>query len=307
MAIVYPIIPERVVDFFNFMNERHAIYLRRQRGDEWPWTEDSILQTYKFTNVYRELDTGTIWLRKNIIEPYWDHPELFFNIAVYRRINLIASMTEVGFIEKYDDHYRTMMKARQVRGEPIFTPAYMTCGGIRADDGTVYHSKVDQFFGVAFPRLWANRHNMEPQPGDTLEVAFNRWMANKSSGFGHFIVYEGITDLRHTRYLKDATDIYKWANPGPGAGRGIARLMNLHVIYNDREEFAKDRPLWNDRDMLIASMRLLLDHSRYYLAEWMDDLEMRDIEHSLCEFDKYERARLGEGRPKAKFTAPHLR
>ncbi len=27
-------------------------------------------------------------------------------------------------------------------------------------------------------------------------------------------------------------------------------------------------------------------------------LELREIEHSLCEFDKYERVRLGEGKPK---------
>jgi hypothetical protein len=26
---------------------------------------------------------------------------------------------------------------------------------------------------------------------------------------------------------------------------------------------------------------------------------MRDIEHSLCEFDKYERVRLGQGKPRS--------
>ena len=31
-------------------------------------------------------------------------------------------------------------------------------------------------------------------------------------------------------------------------------------------------------------------------------LEMRDIEHSLCEFDKYERVRLGQGAPRSKYT-----
>jgi hypothetical protein len=29
--------------------------------------------------------------------------------------------------------------------------------------------------------------------------------------------------------------------------------------------------------------------------------EMRDVEHTLCEFDKYERVRLGEGRPRSVF------
>ena len=30
-------------------------------------------------------------------------------------------------------------------------------------------------------------------------------------------------------------------------------------------------------------------------------LEMRDIEHSLCEFDKYERVRNGEGKPRGRY------
>jgi hypothetical protein len=28
---------------------------------------------------------------------------------------------------------------------------------------------------------------------------------------------------------------------------------------------------------------------------------MRDIEHCLCEFDKYERVRLGQGKPRAQY------
>ncbi len=34
-------------------------------------------------------------------------------------------------------------------------------------------------------------------------------------------------------------------------------------------------------------------------------LELRDIEHSLCEFDKYERVRLGEGRPRSMYKPSH--
>ena len=31
-------------------------------------------------------------------------------------------------------------------------------------------------------------------------------------------------------------------------------------------------------------------------------VDMRTIEHSLCEWDKYERVRLGQGKPRSKFT-----
>jgi hypothetical protein len=39
-------------------------------------------------------------------------------------------------------------------------------------------------------------------------------------------------------------------------------------------------------------------------ALWPKDwpkLEMRDVEHTLCEFDKYERVKAGEGQMRAKY------
>ena len=51
--------------FFDYIDERHFIYLKRQDGKTFPWTQDKILQTYSFCNVYRELDKVTIWIRKN--------------------------------------------------------------------------------------------------------------------------------------------------------------------------------------------------------------------------------------------------
>ena len=49
----------------------------------------------------------------------------------------------------------------------------------------------------------------------------------------------------------------------------------------------------------IVEMRELLKASPDFLHGQVPDLEMRDIEHSLCEFDKYERVRLGQGKPRS--------
>ena len=46
-----------------FAIERHKIYLRRSAGQPFPWTDDPILQKYKFNNIYRELDKTTIWIK----------------------------------------------------------------------------------------------------------------------------------------------------------------------------------------------------------------------------------------------------
>jgi hypothetical protein len=298
--------------FFDFCNERHAIYLRRKRGDAWPWTEDKILQTYKFTNVYRELDAGTVWLREHIREPYKDHPELFFNIAMYRRYNRIECAEFLGFIDNYTEDYEAHVEEYKRKGGRVFTSAYMTCAGIRDEDGTLSKSKVHQIFGIGFNKLWEKRREIEPTLNDNLESAFNKFLAAKIPSFGPFIIYEVISDLRWTRYLQHANDIMTWANPGPGAARGIGRILGYEVKWTKNssmtyDQFVKQRSEYASRDMQLWFMQYLLDNSEKYLADWMMPMEMRDIEHSLCEFDKYERVRLGEGAPKQKFIRPEFR
>jgi len=41
-----------VVDLAIYMNERHSIWMKRNKGEQKPWTQDPILQQYKFTNVF---------------------------------------------------------------------------------------------------------------------------------------------------------------------------------------------------------------------------------------------------------------
>jgi len=45
--------------FWQFIAERQKVWYRRVvEGRPAPWTDDDILQEYRFTNVYRELDPG---------------------------------------------------------------------------------------------------------------------------------------------------------------------------------------------------------------------------------------------------------
>ena len=84
---------EQIDGFFKYINERHQIYCRRQAGIQAPWTEDPIIKEFSFCNVFRELDSVTIWLRKNWKEPYADHPNLPFAMSVARQINWPDTLT----------------------------------------------------------------------------------------------------------------------------------------------------------------------------------------------------------------------
>ncbi|TXH55942.1 MAG: hypothetical protein E6Q97_07670, partial [Desulfurellales bacterium] len=75
-------------DFWNWVNERHAIHLRRYAGEEPPWTNDPVLQQFRFTEVFRELDRGTRVCWKMLDRCRWDRPDLqVANIVFYRVFN----------------------------------------------------------------------------------------------------------------------------------------------------------------------------------------------------------------------------
>jgi hypothetical protein len=118
-----------------------------------------------------------------------------------------------------------------------------------------------------------------------LECVFN--LLKTVHCVGGFMAYEMVTDMRHTLLLSDAIDILTWANPGPGAHRGLRRLYGKK--FNDKDAIEKMR------DLLCIGLNADVLGSHIY------SLEMRDIEHSLCEFDKYCRVKFGEGEPRSKY------
>jgi hypothetical protein len=76
--------------FWAFARERHGIYIKRLNGEPPPWTRDPLLASRQFTNVYRELDPGTVafrdWRRKNSAASDTVEDVAFWSMA-YRMTN----------------------------------------------------------------------------------------------------------------------------------------------------------------------------------------------------------------------------
>lgn len=292
--------------FFAFMKERHEMYVRRFRDRQpYPWTQDPILTQFRFCNIYRELDTVTIWIRQHIREPFADHPHLWFMLAMARRINLPATLEEI-MADKHGawptkkgqgaynpERLMNILDDRTARGDPVYTGAYM----ITAETGPE-HTGQTKSRTTAYSNLWnlwQAGPEVEPQLHHSLKGAFDA-ILGRGFAWGPFMTYEVVTDLRHTRYLRGAPDTLTWANAGPGAFRGLNRVFGRPLKQAQRPEAA------------CEEMRTLLGLSKMYWPKpsvWWPKLEMRDIEHSLCEFDKYERVRLGEGRPRSMYHPTH--
>ncbi len=269
--------------FWYFLNERHRVYLKKTAGEPKPWTEDVILQNYKFTNIFRELDRGTVWLRENFIKPHWDDDAglIVANVAWYRMFNYWGTGEYLGWQTSWDPQYlKTELHARMNSGSQVFTNAHI----IWSEEGM---PKIDAIVNYA-SNVWNQKESIALEcRKNSLELTFHALTTFR--GIGGFQAYEIVTDLRHTRLLENATDINTWANMGPGAKRGLLRL---------------GLPAKNAKDGL-ASMQYLLEISRPLdrpLENHVPELELREIEHSLCEFDKYCRVKFGEGEPRMKYN-----
>ena len=260
--------------FFSFARQRHKIYLDRQAGKPAPWTDDPILQRYRFTNVFRELDATTIWFRKNLRDPLRNNIEVLPATVVFRWFNRVTTGEAVKANKNYLNP-AALRKAVAKLKPPYVTGAYMIYT-------TATKAPTKQEGVLQSIETWYATHpDWRKFKCQTMEETC-QWV--KSFCLGDFMAYEIACDLRYTKLLEKAPDKMTWTNFGPGSSRGIERLFGAGV----------DK-LQATRDLLKLSQ-----NKKYWPAAW-PAWEMREVEHTLCEFDKYERTRLGEGHPKEIF------
>jgi hypothetical protein len=307
----YKYVPEQLKTFWFWINERHAIHQRRKTDLEGPWTKDEILKKYKFTNPFRQNDRVTqSWIDRYVFllgsdkpAPGHDviHPgtgrgpsdgDILFHLALFRLFNWPPTYDALYFMAKKWSYGAAMeiLEERRANKEQIFTGAY-----IITNLGSEL-PKIDITAG-AVDIIHENRVELAEYIRASRSMEKTCEVLQLVPTVGPFIAYEMACDLRFTRILSDLTDANVWANPGPGAKRGIHRLLygtpKVAGKKPDHLEVMRDllrigtKPV---RPPLSAEVRN---------AQW--PFELREIEHSLCEFDKYMRVRNGEGRPRSLF------
>lgn len=295
--------------FFSYACERHNVYLSRfeQKLPRSEWTTDPILQQFRFCNIFRELDTTTIWFRENVRDKLKDSPDVLLATVLFRWFNRIKTGEAIFlqetiadeptvawdlFLEDGDtDHLKSAVLAFCGKG-PYVTGSYIikTPDGKNKLDGVLWC--IDQF-NKSNPKKIGNamlyHQNGKSMTPWSLESCWRFLL--EFPYLGDFMAYEVVSDLRYTALLDKAPDIMTWANPGPGAMRGLNRIRG------------RDLNKKLHKSIYISEMRMLLQESRqdhYWPSHW-SKWDMRTVEHTLCEFDKYERVRLGEGRPRQTF------
>lgn len=274
-----------------FVAARHNVHLNRKAGKPRPWTKDPILQAYRFCNVYRELDTVTQWIDKHWREELKGDHDMWFAMVVARLVNhphSLKLMKIPGNRNGYNpDNFSDTLERGASRGDKVFGSAYIVSTNGMAMPKPAYLRDY-----VLAP-LWEQRHYYRPETpahGESLKSFHTRLI--EAQGLGSFMAAQVVADVKNSKYqpLCNAEDWYTWAAPGPGSMRGLAR-----VLYGTHE---KKVPVAGFLPELNALQEYV--NERFTRLGW-PALCAQDVQNCLCEFDKYERVRLGQGTPRQRY------
>jgi hypothetical protein len=274
----------RTQELLAFMAERHEIHRRRQRGEPKPWTRNPNLRDWRYCNIYRELDTVTVWIAANWREPHSTDPDLWFALVVARLVNWPDSLEEIGYPVPWDpDRFVAAMNGRMQRGEKVFTGAYT----IHANQG-FKGTKAEYLAAKVLAPMWRAREALRRIVHGTLAGAHRTLIA--CHGMGSFMAGQVIADLKYVEPLRRAPDWRTWAAPGPGSQRGLNRVFGRPV----------DDP-WEEPEWLRSLQALHKEILPLLTKARLPQMHAQDLQNCLCEWDKYERVRLGEGKPRNRY------
>lgn len=302
--------------YWYWVSERMNIWYNRVvKKQSFPWSKDKIFQENRFTNVVRDLDRGTIVVIKEILskldEPCDDlvqrKKEVMLNIMVYRVFIRYETWSLFGYIPLKDwkVKWKTAKEAirkRRDSGFPVFHGAYFVNGLKSANPDRINnHDKVenamcmcDNFYAFIDETYdYVTTHSMK----DCLEYL------QTLPAVGSFNAYEYACDFAlasryTTQSLVPWTDD-AYVNVGPGNKRGIDYIFKKSGNLTDIEKNIYLRAVWE----------YYMKYYNYYdkfmsqLPKCMNgQINLRVVEHDLCEFQKYMKVKNSTGRCKALYT-----
>ena len=269
--------------FFYWVKERQAIHDKKEAGLPKPWTDDPILQNYKFCNVKREDDRVTVWIKNHWRDPCRGHQNMWFAMIVARLFNWPPTLDLIGFpLSDFDilrPIWRSQLKACREQGNKVFTGAYLvSTNGVSMD-------KIDYILDRVLTPIWERGRGpiSEIAQRDNLESYWK--YLTQFDGLGSFMAGQVVADLKYVDpVLEKAEDWMTFAPLGPGSIRGLNRFFGR----------LKEKPLKQEqglRELLEIQKRLEVEHEIF--------LPVHDIQNCCCETDKYIRLLRGEGSVRA--------
>lgn len=270
--------------YWYFACERQNIFWKKLKGEKAPWTEDEILQTYKFCNSYRVNDRVSQYLLKNVIyngKKYKDE-DMLFRILLFKLFNkestweLLLDRFKDITLETFDmKRYSEVLEDAMEQGIKIYNDAYISC----ANKAFGYNRKHENHLKLLANMFFKDKVQDKLVQCKTMEEAF--LILRNYPLIGNFMAYQLATDMNYSEVVDWSENEFTVA--GPGAIRGIRKCFIdkegmcdeeiIRYMYEHQEEEFK---------------RLHLNFKRIGNRP----LQLIDCQNLFCEVDKYCRVAL---------------
>ncbi len=271
---------QKVYDlYWYFACERQNIFWKKINGESAPWTNDPILQEFKFCNSYRVNDRVSQYLLKNVIyngKKYSDE-DMIFRILFFKLFN--KESTWELLLNNFDDitlktfdmkKYSSVLENAISKGIKIYNDAYISC----ANKAFGYNRKHDNHLALLNKMFIIDKIQDKIIHCKTMEEGFN--IIKSYPLIGNFMAYQLVTDINYSNVVNWREDEFTVA--GPGSLRGINKCFISRGTMSNEDII---RYMYEHQDEEFK--RLNLDFKRIGNRP----LQLIDCQNIFCELDKY--------------------
>lgn len=267
-------------DYWYFAAERQRIFFQRLQGLPAPWSEDRILQTYKFTNAYRVLDRISQYLISDVIKDgEFEDADLCFRILLFKFFNKIETWEllkrEVGepTLRNFtSERYAKILTAAFARGQTLYSAAYIMPSGSRH---STFERKHEMHLDL-LSRMVSDNLAGQIASARSLEHVFQMLKAYPS--IGNFLAFQYAIDLNYSRLIN--FDEMSFVVAGPGAQRGLNKCFSSAGRVTETAIITRvtecQRECFDAMELDFQSL-------------WGRPLQLIDCQNLFCEIDKYTR------------------
>jgi len=266
--------------YWMFAAKRQDAFFNRLLRKSPPWSDDPILQEYKFCNTYRASDRVSQYLIRNVIYSGSENEDdVVFRILLFKIFNKIETWQYLeerfGTIELASfsfETYSALLQEAMDRSETIYTSAYMSC----ATKAYGYDRKHENHLRLIEQMLLHDKITAQITQCSSMEEVYRILL--KYPLIGKFMAYQLATDLNYSGVINFDED--EFTVPGPGAERGIKKCFEDTGGRNGEEIIR-----WMAKQQKSEFERLGI----CFKSLWGRSLHLIDCQGLFCETDKYSR------------------
>lgn len=276
--------PTQIYDtYWEFAVKRQDVFFNRIQEKPFPWTDDQIIQKYKFTNAYRASDRVSQYLIKNVIygEKGYTPEDQCFRILFFKLFNKIETweymencLGEISYSSYDYTIYDKLLMKKIENNERIYSAAYIMPSGKSCFGLERKHQNnlklLEYMMQSELPLKIARAKSLK----ELYEVLLSY------PTLGSFLAFQFAIDINYSE-LCDFSEM-SFVVAGPGAKNGIRKCFGdlKGYTYEDIIRFVAER---QEEEFEKRGLEFKTLYGR--------SLQLIDCQNLFCEIDKYARVK----------------